>query len=363
MRTKNGLPKHCSWNKDRTKGPKRVRFRKGGVDLYLTGVPWSDEFMKQYADAMQGVIRRLENIGAERTKPGSIDEVIVRYYRSGEFATLKSSTKTVRRNIIENFRKEHGNKPVKLLQRAHVKAMIAAKAKTPSAANNLLKVIRKLLAFAVDDEMIASNVAATVKKLKVHGDGIHTWSEAEIVQFHRRHPVGTKPRLAMDLMLFTGQRRSDVVKAGRQHVDNGMISVTQEKTDERLWVPMHPDLVKSIAAGPAGNMTFLVTAYGRPFTAAGFGNWFREQCNLAALPQCSAHGLRKAAATRLANAGCSTDQIKAITGHRSLSEVQRYTKAADQKRLARQAVDMQLRAEREQELSSTDNLLDKKEAK
>ena len=105
-------------------------------------------------------------------------------------------------------------------------------------------------------------------------------------------------------------------------------------------------------------MTFLVTEFGKPFTSAGFGNWFRDRCNEAGLPQCSAHGLRKLAATRLANAGCSTDQIKAITGHKSLSEVARYTKAADQARLARQAIGM-MRADREQKLSSNPTGLDK----
>jgi integrase len=106
------------------------------------------------------------------------------------------------------------------------------------------------------------------------------------------------------------------------------------------------------------NLTFLLTEFGKPFTSAGFGNWFRDQCDKAGLPQCSAHGLRKLAATRLANAGCSTDQIKAITGHKSLSEVARYTKAADQTRLARQAMSM-LRADQEQNLSNQPTRLDK----
>jgi integrase len=110
-------------------------------------------------------------------------------------------------------------------------------------------------------------------------------------------------------------------------------------------------------------MTFLTTSQGRPFTSAGFGNWFRDRCNEAGLPQCSAHGLRKAAATRLANAGCSSDQIRAITGHRSLSEVAHYTRSADQQRLARQALMMQIGAESEQELSSTSNRLDKTRSK
>ncbi len=100
-----------------------------------------------------------------------------------------------------------------------------------------------------------------------------------------------------------------------------------------------PDLQAIIDATPSEHLTFLTTAFGKPFTAAGFGNWFREQCNEAGLPHCSAHGLRKAAARRLAEAGCTAHEIAAITGHASLREVQRYTKAADQTRLAVAAMD------------------------
>ena len=146
---------------------------------------------------------------------------------------------------------------------------------------------------------------------------------------------------------------------GWQHVTDDLIAVRQEKTDTALMIPMHPELKIALASVPRTNLTFLVTERGAPFTPAGFGNWFRDQCDLAGLPHCSAHGLRKAAATRLANAGCSSDQIKAITGHKSLSEVAHYTRAADQQRLARQALERQLRAEGEQDLSNLPTRLDK----
>jgi integrase len=206
--------------------------------------------------------------------------------------------------------------------------------------------------------IMASNPAVGVKRYRSHGDGIHTWSEVEVAQFEARHPIGTKARLALDLLLGTGQRRSDVVRMGWQHKTGEEIAVRQQKTDEPLMIPMDQNLRQALAAVPRTNLTFLVTERGATFTAAGFGNWFRDRCNEAGLPQCSAHGLRKLAATRMANAGCSTDQIKAVTGHKSLSEVARYTKAADQARLARQAVDM-VRADREQKLSSNRTLLDK----
>jgi integrase len=358
LRTKSGLPKHCAWNLDRADGKRRVRFRKSGFSTYLKGIPWSEDFMRQYAAALEGVKARAENIGAVRTIPGSFDAACVSYYRSPDFRGLKASTQRVRRNVIERFRNEHGTKPISRLGRAHIKDIIGAKASTPEAANNLLKVLRVLLSHAVEIGMIASNPAIGVKRYRSHGDGIHTWTEAEVAQFETSHPIGAKARLALELLLGTGQRRSDVVRMGWQHKRGDEIAVRQQKTDEPLLIPMDQSLVQALAAVPKTNLTFLVTERGAPFTAAGFGNWFRDRCNEAGLPQCSAHGLRKLAATRMANAGCSTDQIKAVTGHKSLSEVARYTKAADQRRLARQAKDI-LRADREQKLSSSQTVLDK----
>jgi integrase len=237
--------------------------------------------------------------------------------------------------------------------------IIGSKANTPHAANNLLKVLRVLLGYAVSIDMIDSNPSVGVKKYRGSGDGFHSWTEAEIAQFQERHTIGTRARLAFSLLLYTAQRRGDVVKMGWQQLKDNTITLRQEKTDTALTIPLHPDLAQVLASGSRSHLTFLTTERGAPFTSAGFGNWFRDRCNEAGLPQCSAHGLRKAAATRLANAGCSGDQIRAVTGHRSLAEVAHYTRAADQQRLARQAMEMQIGAEREQELSSPPNLLDK----
>ena len=130
---------------------------------------------------------------------------------------------------------------------------------------------------------------------------------------------------------------------GRQHVNDGVLTIDQSKTEggeeAHLEIPLHPKLKEIIDATPmVGVKTFLVTHFGKAYTAPGFGNWFREMCNAADCLDVSAHGLRKATARRLAEIGCSANQIASITGHASLSEVQRYTKAADRKRMAREAM-------------------------
>jgi integrase len=352
---KNGLPKHCTYQADRY-GNRRVRFRRRGVSVYLTGIPWSEDFMRQYAAALEREGEARAQVGAaKRTLPGSFSALCASYYGSPEFRGLAPLTQRVRRNMLERFRAEHGHRPLKDLQRAHIRSIIGAKAETPEAANNLLKTLRVLLNYAVEIGTIASNPALRVKSYRSHSsEGYHTWSEDEIAKYEAYHAIGTKARLALALALYTGQRRGDVVRMGWQNVKGERITVRQQKTGATLAIRIHPELARALAAAPKDNLTFLMTEWGASFTAAGFGNWFRDRCNEAGLPQCSIHGLRKAACRRLAEAGCSANEIAAISGHATLREVARYTAAASQVHLADQALDRQLRAEREQNLPNTE---------
>src|SRR5262249_3461586 len=147
-----------------------------------------------------------------------------------------------------------------------------------------------------------------------------------------------KPRLTLELLLHTAQRRADVIRSGPQHVRDGVLSVRQQKTGKTLSIPISSALAAALDATPPHHLTFLVTADGKPFEAAAFTKWFRRCCDAAGLSGYSAHGLRKAACRRLAEAGCSANEIAAISGHSSLREVERYTRAADQARMARNAV-------------------------
>src|SRR5262249_2861774 len=174
-------------------------------------------------------------------------------------------------------------------------------------------------------------------------DGFHTWSEEEITQFEANHPIGTKPRLALALLLYTAQRRSDVVRMGRQHIKGGVLTVRPKKTETTtgvtLAIPVHPHLQAVLEATPSEHLTFLVTTTGKPYSPNHFSETFREWCDAAGLPKrCTAHGLRKAACRRLAEAGCSANEIMAMSGHATMKELVRYTKAADQARLARNAL-------------------------
>jgi integrase len=197
-----------------------------------------------------------------------------------------------------------------------------------------------MMAYCKSIGLIGTDPTQGIKAPTVKTFGIATWSEDEIEQYRRAHPLGTNARLALELLIGTAQRRSDVVGMGRQHLHNGgaVLYVKQQKTRWEGEIALEPELAEALAALPLTNMTFLTTAWGAPFTAAGFGIRFRTWCNEAGLPKhCSAHGLRKAACRRLAEAGCTVHEIAAISGHISLAEVQCYTRAVDQARLARAA--------------------------
>lgn len=331
-----GFP-HVSAFRDRH-GKLRYRFRKTGAKtVYLPGVPGSPEFAAAYSDAIAGRSTR-QQVGAQRTKPGSINALAAAIYESAEWKLKRETTRATYRGIIERLRADYGDLDVRVLAPKHVYAMRDKKADTPAAANNLLKVLRYMLDFAVSRQMRPENPAAKVKPINYKTDGFHTWSEAEIATFERRWHVGTRERLAFDLLLYTAQRSGDVRRMGRQNLTGTGIRLKQEKTGAELEVPVHPRLAASLAHVPAGQMLFLVTQHGVGFTAGGFGNWFRDACRAAGLPSCSAHGLRKSAATRLADAGCTEAQIMAVTGHQTTKEVQRYTAKRDQRRLAADAL-------------------------
>jgi integrase len=317
----------------------RYYFRRPGCSrVALPGQPGTSEFMEAYAAAMahqppqRTVIERV-------AAPGTMSYLRLSYLNSAAYRQMERSTQGVYRNVLDRFCEQFGHLHVKTFRRKHMIDLMGKLADKPGSASNFRKAIRAMCKHAMDIEMIASDPTRDVKPIRSKSaDGIHSWTEDEVTKFEVRHAVGTKARLAFDLLVYTGQRRSDVVRMGRQHVRDGLIHVRQQKTGVELWLPILPDLQQTIDASPTGQLTFLVTEYGAPFSAAGFGNKFREWCNEAGLPQCSAHGLRKVCARRLADAGCTAHQIASWTGHETLREVQRYAKGADQRRLALEAM-------------------------
>ena len=315
-------------------GKLRWRYRNGAFTVNLGTAYGSPDFIRRYTAAVAG--QRLPSsggatVGVSQAPHGSLSRVIESWYQSPDFKRLAPITARNHRLIAEKLREAHGDKLVADLTLSDVKGLMAQKAATPSAANNLLKTLRPVLDHAQHDlSLIEHNPARDAKKYTTaNPDGFHTWSEAEIDRFHAVWPLGSTADLAMSLMLYTGAARADVVKLGWGNIVNNRLQYRRQKMRHRAGVlidiPIHPALWRRLEILPKDQDTFLQTIQGTERSAAGLGNVMREWCNTAKLPDCSSHGLRKACARRLAEAGATPHEIMATTGHKTLAEVERYT--------------------------------------
>jgi integrase len=350
------LPQYVSGFTDRH-GKRRYKFRRAGVNVSLKEHPGTPKHPSAEYKALLAGLRPAND--APRAKPGSISDLIQRYYGTTSFTNPSPVTREKVRAILEDFRSKHGTKPAALVQFNHIEAILAEKAKPtinaakkrvggPNAAKSLEKHLRRVFDYALK---LASagvpgfagmqvNPVTLAEGVKVpKTGGFHTWTEEEIQQYRDHYPLGTKGRLAIEIILWTLQRRGDTSRFGPKDRKGGMIHVWNEKTKKMTWVPEPSQLTEAIEAMPAVGLTsFLVTEFGKPFTPAGFGNWFRDRCNEAGLPHCSAHGLRKATGRRLAEFGATQQQIKAAGNWVGDKEVATYTADANQKRLATEAM-------------------------
>ena len=325
-------------------GKERWRWRKVGHKThYFTSPPGT----KAYADELDACKRGAPlSVGHERTYPKSIGDLITRYYATLDFNTGSEPDRHRRRLILDAFRAEYDRDMVEHFTFAHIEGLLLKKAQKKQvgartvggigAARNLRKQLRRLFAYAKRLGWIKDNPVEDASRIAApKSQGYHTWTEDEIAQYQAKHPLGTMARLALEIMLWTGQRRSDAHVFGPEHMKNKRIKFLVSKTKREHWLPAAPQLIEAIDAMPrVGIKTYLTTEYGKPFSRAGFGNKMRQWCDEADLPHCSAHGLRKAIARRMAEMGAGNQGIKAVGGWLGDSEVATYTAAADQKRLA-----------------------------
>lgn len=328
-----------------SRGKLRHYFRRPGIKLTaLPGNPGSPEFMAAYHAAFEAsenavITPPVPKPPAPRGPEGSFDRLAYHYFQSAEFMALRASTRKAMRLRIERLllAENIGHRSAAGMQRAHVKAMLSKRAATPGAANNDLKALRALLRIALDLGWRTDDPTLHIKKLR---EGTHhTWTDSEIERFESHWPVGTPQRTAFALALYSGQRRGDLCRVTWPQLEGGRLRLVQRKTGAPVMVPIHAGLAAALDAHPRRHVVVLTTHLGKPFTDAGFGNWFAAAIEQAGLPtRCVLHGLRKAAARRLAEAGCSALEIGSVTGHRTLSEVQRYTRDADNERLAESAM-------------------------
>jgi site-specific recombinase XerD len=320
----------------------RVRywyFRRNGRRWRLPDRPGSPAFVAEYARLLAAT-EPAKPTGAHEHPPGSIGAVILEYFEEPEFTDRKLNTQRIYRLILEQLAERIGHHHVAYIERRHVKKLRNERAETPGMANMAVKVLRVLLAYAVDNGYRRDNPAVRVKMFKL---GEHrAWTADECARFEARWAPGTMQRRAYMLARHTGQRCGDLAKMTRAHRNDGFIYVIQEKTNKELWVYEHGDLTKELSLGEHGHMSLLVAPNGAAFTSKRLGQYFADAIDEAELPDaCVLHGLRKNAAAAFAEAGCSPHLIGAITGHEPDSpEIVRYTKAASRRGMAQAAIHM-----------------------
>jgi integrase len=321
-------------NRNRKDGRLRYYFRRRGQKaIPLPGEPGSDEFMAAYAAALAGTETATVEVGEGRTQPGTVDALCVSYYRSDFWTSLTDDTRESRRRVIDRFRTEHGSKRVALLQHEHIGKMLA-KLNTSSAKRLWLSAIRGLLQAAIPTLRKDDPTAGFAIKLP-KSKGHHTWTDDEIEQYRRHWPLGSQQRLVMEFALETVSRRSEIVRLGPQHVKNGRIRIERTHGSADVDILVSDELQAAIDAMPLKHLTFIHTAAGKPRSKEGLTQDFAEWATAAGLPsRCRMHGLKKGGMRRLAEDGYTTHELMGTSGHKTLSEVQRYTDAADKKRLA-----------------------------
>jgi integrase len=329
--------RHVRKARHRDGSPRYLLRIPGAKAVTLRGEPGSPEFM---ADYHAGIAKAAAP--AQGSAQGTLDALAASYYQSAAYAGLRASTQAAYRRLVEELRTGYGTRPVRLLEARHVEDMLRAKHAHPTAANHRLRILRALMAHALRLGWIRRDPTTGVERMAYRTDGYHTWTEAEIAAFEARWPSGSRERLALALLLYTGQRRSDVVRMGRAHLrlvavegrQVQVIEVSQVKTGRRLLIPVHAALADELAHAPVDLLPFLRTGYGKPFSPRGFYNLFTEWARDAGLPAGrSPHGLRKAAGRRLAEAGASAHQIMSILGV-TLHTAVIYTREAEQMRMA-----------------------------
>jgi integrase len=288
------------------------------------------EFNAEYHAALAEIPRPPKGSAQQ----GTLTWLIERYRETTARRDLSMATRRQRENIFANVIKTGGNQPFAAVSRAGLMTARDKRAATPHQARNLLDAMRGLFRWAFEAQLVKVDPTVGVKNpARKIGDGFRPWTEKDVTAYEKSWSIGTRQRVWLDVLLYTGLRRGDAVRLGRQHVKDGIAALKTEKTEVVVTLPILPVLAETLAAGPYGDLTFIVGANNKPLTKESFGNNFKDACRAAGVPG-SAHGVRKIAATRAANAGATVAQLEAIFGWSGGRMAALYTRAADRRRLA-----------------------------
>ena len=313
-----------------------VRKERHGPRVRVRAEYGTPEFWQEYQDALSGLSKY-----PDKATAGSLAWLVERYRETSAWTSLSLATRRQRENILRHVLKSSGNKSAKKIKREHiVEGRDRRSSSAPAQARHFIDTMRGLFGWATEAQHVKTDPTLGVKYPKQpKTGGFVPWNEDDIAAYERRWPIGTRQRVWLDVLAYTGLRRGDVVRLGQQHVRDGKVYIKTEKTDTQVALPILPLLAQTLAAGPCGDLAFIVGANGRPMTKESFGNAFRDACRAAGLRDRSAHGLRKAAATRAAISGATLAQLNAIFGWTGAKMALHYIDTADRTRLAGDAME------------------------
>ncbi|WP_375620286.1 tyrosine-type recombinase/integrase [Bartonella sp. TS25HLJMH] len=312
-----------------------------GKRIRIRGTYGTQEFVDNYKSALaelQGLILPKSKTG--KLVEGSFAWLLKQYFNSSNWHSYSNTTKKQKEYILMKICDSIGNIPYQAIEKKHIIAGVERRKETPAMARNFLKALNGLFNWAIDQGLLENNPTLGVKKPPLKNkSGFPVWTEEDVEKYYQRWSHGTHERVWIDILLYTGLRRGDAVRIGWKDVKDNIIHLKTEKSKFQtdVFLPILPELAKTLEIGPIGEKTFICSKMNQKFTKESFGDTFRDACNAAGIKK-SAHGLRKLAATRAANSGATVSQLKAIFGWTNDAMASLYTKSADRKRLAIEAI-------------------------
>lgn len=303
-----------------------------GPRVRIRAAPGSPEFMEAYRAAINGGLPPTASNTPEGD-PRTLAWLVDQWRKSSDWGSKSSATRRQRDNLLKHVLEKSGRVPFRSVRQKHIVEGRERRQATPFAANNFIKTMRALFRWAVEAKLLDQDPTEGVAFIKTRTDGFLAWTVEDVDRFRSRWPLGTRERVALEVLLNTGLRRGDAVRLGRQHVKDGVAVLRAEKTGVELFIPILPALDDALRHGPTGDLSFICGKNGRPMVKESFGTWFKNACK-AAKVEGTAHGLRKLAATMVADRGGSEHELQALFGWQTGEQSAVYTRNANKRRLA-----------------------------
>ncbi len=308
--------------------------RRNGKRIRLRAEFGTPEFDAEYQMALAAHQPATE----VRTTAGTLGWLIECIRGAAAWQARSESTRAKWDGIYRQVLQAAGNAPLSAITPKVIRSGLERRSRTPGQAAHFLNAMRALFRWAVKTQLMKADPTAGIEApVRSRDAGIRPWTEEDVAAYEYRWPIGTRQRVWLDVLLYTGLRRGDAVRLGRQHVRDGIATIKTEKTGTIVTIPILPVLAETLAAGPCGDLSFIAGARGQPMAKQSFSNEFAIACRAAGVPG-SAHGVRKIAATRAANAGATVAELEAIFGWSGGKMASHYTRGADRQRLAKRAM-------------------------